>query len=48
MIESNRVTNTAEIHRLGRRWCQIVREGLDKLLTEGVSSQANARSENAF
>jgi hypothetical protein len=38
MIESNRVTNTAEIRRLGRRWGQIVRAGLDALLTDGVGS----------
>ena len=38
MIESNRVTNQAEIRRLGRRWGQIVREGLDTLLTDGVGS----------
>jgi hypothetical protein len=37
MIESNRVTNSAEIRRLGRRWGQIVREGLDMLLTEGIA-----------
>jgi hypothetical protein len=37
MIESNRVTNAAEIRRLGRRWGQIVREGLDTLLSEGAA-----------
>lgn len=37
MIESNRVTNTAEVRRLGRRWGQIVRAGLDALLTDGIS-----------
>lgn len=37
MIESNRVTNAAEVRRLGRRWGQITREGLEFLLTEGVS-----------
>jgi hypothetical protein len=36
-IESNRVTNTAEIRRLGRRWGEIVRDGLDVVLTDGVS-----------
>ncbi len=35
-IESNRVTNTAEVRRLGRRWGGILRDGLDKVLTEGV------------
>ena len=33
MIESNRVSNAAEIRRLGRRWGSIVREGLESLLT---------------
>jgi hypothetical protein len=38
MIESNRVTNAAEIRRLGRRWGEIVREGLEFLLTEGTGT----------
>jgi hypothetical protein len=38
MIESNRVTNAAEIRRLGRRWGEIVREGLETLLTEGAGT----------
>jgi len=38
MIESNRVTNAAEIRRLGRRWGEIVREGLESLLTEGTGT----------
>ena len=33
MVESNRVSNAAEIRRLGRRWGSIVREGLESLLT---------------
>jgi hypothetical protein len=37
MLESNRVTNAAEIRRLGRRWGQIVREGLEMLLSEGTA-----------
>ena len=37
MIESNRVTNAAEIRRLGRRWGQITREGLEFLLINGIS-----------
>jgi hypothetical protein len=37
MIESNRVTNAAEIRRLGRHWGQITREGLEFLLTNGIS-----------
>lgn len=35
--ESTRVTNTAEVRRLGRRWAMIVSEGLDTLLVEGVT-----------
>lgn len=38
MIESNRVTNSAEVRRLGRRWGEIVRNGLDLLLTEGIGN----------
>ncbi len=38
MIESNRVTNAAEIRRLGRRWGTIVRDGLEFLLTNGTGS----------
>lgn len=38
MIESNRVTNAAEIRRLARRWGEIVREGLEFLLTEGAGA----------
>ena len=37
-IESNPVTNRNEVRRLGRRWGEIVRDGLDKLFTEGVGS----------
>ena len=33
---SNRATNRAEIRRLGRRWGQLLREGLEKLLTDGL------------
>ena len=36
-IESNRVTNAAEVRRVGRRWANIIRDGLDTLLSEGVS-----------
>ena len=35
-VESNPVTNRNEIRRLGRRWGDIVRDGLDTLLTEGI------------
>jgi hypothetical protein len=38
MIESNRVTNASEIRRLGRRWGEIVRKGLETLLTEGAGT----------
>jgi len=33
---SNRATNRAEVRRLGRRWGQLLREGLEKLLTDGL------------
>lgn len=33
MIESNRVSNAAEIRRLGRRWGTLARNGLESLLT---------------
>lgn len=36
MQESNRVTNRAEVRRLGRRWGRTLRDGLDSLLTDGV------------
>lgn len=36
MRESNRVTNRAEVRRLGRRWGTTLREALDTLLTEGL------------
>ncbi len=36
MQESNRVTNRAEVRRLGRRWGRMLRDGLDTLLTEGL------------
>ena len=36
-MESNTVTNRAEVRRLGRRWGSILREGLDKMLTDGLS-----------
>lgn len=38
MIESNRVTNAAEIRRLGRHWGRIVRDGLELLFTEGAGT----------
>ncbi len=36
-VQSNRVTNAAEVRRLGRRWATIVRDGLDTLMTDGAS-----------
>jgi len=38
MTESNRVTNRAEVRRLGRRWGRMLRDGLDTLLTEGLNN----------
>lgn len=35
-IESTRVTNVAEVRRLGRRWGTILRDGIDGLLSDGV------------
>lgn len=35
-VQSNRVTNASEVRRLGRRWAQNVRDGLEILLSEGV------------
>ena len=36
MRESSRVSNRAEVRRLGRRWGSMLREGVDTLLTEGL------------
>ncbi len=36
MTPSNRVTNAAEVRRLGQRWARTVRSGLETLMTEGV------------
>ena len=36
-VESTRVTNAAEVRRLGRRWATILKDGLETLLSEGVS-----------
>lgn len=35
MMESNRVTNRAEVRRLGRSWASILRGALETLVTEG-------------
>jgi hypothetical protein len=37
MTASNRVTNAAEVRRLGQSWARGVKDGLEKLMTEGVS-----------
>jgi hypothetical protein len=39
MQESNQVTNRSEVRRLGRAWGRLLRDGLDRLLTEGNNSQ---------
>ncbi len=36
MIETNRVTNRAEVRRLGRRWGGMLRDGLEKMVTDGL------------
>jgi len=36
---SNSVTNRAEVRRLGRRWAGIVRDGLERLLADGVQEE---------
>ena len=36
MRESNRATNRAEVRRLGRRWANILRLGLETLMTDGL------------
>ncbi len=36
MMESNRVTNRAEVRRLGRRWASSLRGGLEQLISEGM------------
>jgi hypothetical protein len=36
MQRSNRASNRAEVRRLGRRWGDMLRDGLDTLLTDGV------------
>lgn len=37
MTESNRVRNRAEIRRLGRRWGGILRDGLEKMIADGLA-----------
>jgi hypothetical protein len=36
MTPSNRVTNRAEVRRLGRRWANMLRTGLETLIAEGL------------
>lgn len=35
-VASNRVTNAAEIRRLGRRWAILIRDGLETLMQDGL------------
>jgi hypothetical protein len=37
MTESNSVQNRAEVRRLGRRWGALLREGLEKMIADGLS-----------
>jgi hypothetical protein len=39
MQESTRPRNRAEVRRLGRRWGQIIREGLEAVITDGMATQ---------
>jgi hypothetical protein len=36
MFESSPPRNRAEIRRLGRRWGQIIRDGLDAAIQDGL------------
>jgi hypothetical protein len=38
MIESSAPRNRAEVRRLGRRWGRILRDGLEKLLADGLAT----------
>lgn len=38
MIESSRPRNRAEVRRLGRRWGQILRDGLEAMIADGLST----------
>lgn len=38
MIESSPPRNRSEVRRLGRRWGGILRDGLEKLLTDGLAT----------
>ena len=37
--QSTPPTNRAEVRRLGRRWGEIIREGLEGVITDGMSTQ---------
>lgn len=39
MQESTPPRNRAEVRRLGRRWGQIIREGIEKMIEDGMSMQ---------
>ena len=39
MVESSRPRNRAEVRRLGRRWGQILRDGLERMLEDGLATQ---------
>ena len=36
LMDSNRVTNRAEVRRLARAWGRRLRQGLERLMTEGI------------
>jgi hypothetical protein len=38
MTESTRVRNRAEVRRLGRRWGMILRDGLEKMIADGLQT----------
>ena len=38
MVESSAPRNRAEVRRLGRRWGGIVRDGLEKMIADGLST----------
>lgn len=39
MIESSAPRNRAEVRRLGRRWGQILRDGIEAILADGLASE---------
>jgi hypothetical protein len=38
MTESNPPRNRAEVRRLGRRWGQILRDGVEALVADGLTT----------